>query len=292
MTSGHVKTCGLDTKPSPYGGGFALSGKLRWAATNGYPVERSRGDEKQLMQDAVIEEAPVALFYNNDPHVVMLATPLDLEDFALGFSLTEGIIEYLEELSFAQAYHREEGIELWMRIPPERFGQLAHKERNLTGRTGCGLCGAATIAQAVRHPAPVGKGVTVPVAALRQALQDLGEHQILNKQTGAVHGAAWVVPATGIEFVREDVGRHNALDKLIGALIKSGTDLDQGFVIVTSRASFEMVQKCAAVGISFMAAISAPTGLAIRLAEETGFTLLGFARGDRHTVYANPQRLV
>jgi FdhD protein len=292
MTSGHVKTCGLDTKPSPYGGGFALSGKLRWAATNGYPVERSRGDEKQLMQDAVIEEAPVALFYNNDPHVVMLATPLDLEDFALGFSLTEGIIEYLEELSFAQAYHREEGIELWMRIPPERFGQLAHKERNLTGRTGCGLCGAATIAQAVRHPPSVSKGVTVPVAALRQALHDLGDHQILNNQTGAAHGAAWVSPEIGIQFIREDVGRHNALDKLIGALVKSGADLNQGFVIVTSRASFEMVQKCASVGISFMAAISAPTGLAIRLAEETGFTLVGFARGDRHTVYANPQRLV
>jgi FdhD protein len=268
-----------------------MSGKLRWAATHQYPVERSRGDEKQCVADAVIEEAPVALFYNNEPHVVMLATPLDLEDFALGFSLTEGIIAHTSELSFAHAYHRDDGIELWMKIPLERFDQLAHKERNLTGRTGCGLCGAATITQAVRHPAPVGHGVTVPVADLRQALQDLGRHQVLNNQTGAVHGAAWVVPDTGIQCVREDVGRHNALDKLIGALIKSGTALDQGFVIVTSRASFEMVQKCASVGISFMAAISAPTGLAIRLAEETGFTLVGFARGDRHTVYTNSQRL-
>jgi len=264
----------------------------RWAASSQYPVERWHGDDRQRVEDAVIEEAPVALFYNNEPHVVMLATPLDLEDFALGFSLTEGIIAHCQELSFTEAYHREDGIELWMRIPLDRFEQLSHKERNLTGRTGCGLCGSATIAQAVRHPVPVGKGVIVPVKALRQALQDLGDHQILNNQTGAVHGAAWVVPSTGILFVREDVGRHNALDKLIGALIKSGTDLDQGFVIVTSRASFEMVQKCASVGISFMAAISAPTGLAIRLAKETGFTLLGFARGERHTVYANPQRLV
>lgn len=234
----------------------------------------------------------MSLFYNNQPHVVMLATPLDLEDFALGFSLTEGIIDRPDELSFVEAYHREEGIELWMRIPAERFENLAHKERNLTGRTGCGLCGAATISQAVRHPAPLGQGVTVPVSALRLALQNLGEHQVLNTQTGAVHGAAWVVPKTGIQYVREDVGRHNALDKLIGALVNSDTDLNQGFVIVTSRASFEMVQKCASIGISFMAAISAPTGLAIRLAEEVGFTLIGFARGDRHTVYANPQRLV
>ncbi|PZN72635.1 MAG: formate dehydrogenase accessory sulfurtransferase FdhD [Candidatus Methylumidiphilus alinenensis] len=268
------------------------AGFERWTASNEYLVERWQGDAKQQGKDAVIEEAPVALFYNNQPHVVMLATPLDLEDFALGFSLTEGIIDFPQELSFVEAYHREEGIELWMRIPPERFDRLAHKERNLTGRTGCGLCGAATIAQAVRHPAPLSKGVTVPVQALRQALQNLGEHQSLNNRTGAVHGAAWVVPTTGIQTVREDVGRHNALDKLIGALVKSGVDFDQGFAIVTSRASFEMVQKCASVGISFMAAISAPTGLAIRLAEETGFTLLGFARGDRHTVYANPQRLV
>ena len=288
-----TQTCGLaETKPSPNGGGFALSGKLRWAATREYPVERWRGDDRQCVEDAVIEEAPVALFYNNEPHVVMLATPLDLEEFALGFSLTEGIVADPQELSFVEAYHREEGIELWMRIPLERFEKLAHKERNLTGRTGCGLCGAATIAQAVRHPAPVGLGVTVPVAALRLALQNLGKHQILNSKTGAVHGAAWVVPDTGIMAVREDVGRHNALDKLVGALVKSGADFDLGFVLVTSRASFEMVQKCASVGISFMAAISAPTGLAIRLAEETGLTLLGFARGDRHTVYANPQRLV
>ena len=287
------QSCHLtSSKPSPNGGGFALSGKLRWAASNHYPVERWRGDASQQLEDAVIEEAPVALFYNNQPHVVMLATPLDLEDFALGFSLTEGIIANPAELAFTEAYHREDGIELWMRIPPERFDQLAHKERNLTGRTGCGLCGAATITQAVRHPAPVSKGVTVQVASLRQALEGLGQHQTLNNETGAVHGAAWVIPNEGILFIREDVGRHNALDKLIGALIKSDADLGQGFVLVTSRASFEMVQKCASVGISFMAAISAPTGLAIRLAEETGMTLLGFARGDRHTVYANPQRLV
>jgi FdhD protein len=284
--------CELDFKLPPGGGGLALPGSKKWPAARHYPVERWRGGERQAIEDAVIEEAPVALFYNKQPHVVMLASPIDLEDFALGFSLTEGIIASPDELVFVDEYHREEGIELWLRIPPERFEALASKERNLTGRTGCGLCGAATISQAVRHPAPVGPGWPVPVDALRQALRELETRQTLNNLTGAVHGAAWAVPGEGIKLVREDVGRHNALDKLIGALVKADAKLDEGFVIVTSRASFEMVQKCAAVGIGFMAAISAPTGLAIRLAKETGLTLLGFARGERHTVYANPQRLL
>ena len=283
--------CEFDLKPPPGSGGFALPGSKKWPAARHYPVERWRGEERRIIEDAVIEEAPVALFYNQQPHVVMLASPVDLVDFSLGFSLTEGIVKSSDELVFVDEYHREEGIELWLRIPPERFEALSGKERNLTGRTGCGLCGAATISQAVRHPAPVGQGVSVAVADLRLALQTLGERQTLNNLTGAVHGAAWAVPGLGITLVREDVGRHNALDKLIGALVQADAKLDEGFVLVTSRASFEMVQKCAAVGISFMAAISAPTGLAIRLAEETGLTLLGFARGERHTLYSHPQRL-
>lgn len=292
MTSQQTSLCELDLKPPPVTEGFNLPGSKKWPAVRLYPVERWQGGERQDVEDGVIEEAPVALFYNNQPHVVMLASPVDLEDFALGFSLTEGIIQRQEELVFVEEYHREEGIELWLRIPQERFEALAHRERNLTGRTGCGLCGAATISEAVRHPSPVGSGVVVPVAELRCALRELETRQTMNQLTGAVHGAAWAVPGEGVKLVREDVGRHNALDKLVGALIKRRARLDQGFVIVTSRASFEMVQKCAAVGIGFMAAISAPTGLAIRLAEETGLTLLGFARGERHTVYANPQRLV
>jgi len=292
MTPDQAETCGLAGKPPSDGGGFALPGSKKWPAVRHYPVERQRGEARQGVEDAVIEEAPVALFYNAQPHVVMLASPVDLEDFALGFSLSEGIIQGQEELEFVGEYHREEGIELWLRIPPERFAGLADQERNLTGRTGCGLCGAATISQAVRHPGPVAQGVAVPVAELRRALAELESRQTLNKLTGAVHGAAWAVPGEGVKLVREDVGRHNALDKLIGGLVKAGARLDEGFVIVTSRASFEMVQKCAAVGIGFMAAISAPTGLAIRLAEETGLTLLGFARGERHTVYTHPRRLV
>jgi FdhD protein len=289
MTAEH---CELNFKPQFDDGGFALPGSKKWPAVRHYSVERQRGEERQGVEDAVIEEAPVALFYNNQPHVVMLASPVDLEDFALGFSLSEEIIQSKDELAFVGEYHREEGIELWLRIPPERFAELAKKERNLTGRTGCGLCGAATISQAVRHPAPVAQGVAVPVAELRRALRELETQQTLNNLTGAVHGAAWAVPGEGIRLVREDVGRHNALDKLIGGLVKADAKLDEGFAIVTSRASFEMVQKCAAVGIGFMAAISAPTGLAIRLAEETGLTLLGFTRGERHTVYTHPRRLI
>jgi FdhD protein len=222
----------------------------------------------------------------------MLATPLDLEDFALGFSLTEGIVQSVAEVTSVRVHNRAEGIEIRMRIPQERFGGLAGKERNLTGRTGCGLCGSATLRQAVRQPAPVGDGVKVAVSDLVRAIQQIGHCQSLNQLTGAVHAAAWVVPGAGIQMVREDVGRHNALDKLIGVLAKTRFEKDHGFVLVTSRASYEMVQKCAAAGISFMAAISAPTGLAIRLAKKTGFTLLGFSRGESHVVYAHPHRLI
>ncbi len=263
-----------------------------WPAWRDYPVERWRGDECSRSLDQVIEEAPVALGYNGQAHAVMLATPLDLEDFAVGFSLTEGIVNSADEIAYVQVYHREDGIEVWIRIPEERQGNLDSRERNLAGRTGCGLCGTANLGQAIRRPAPVGKGIQVRLGEFRAALRELAEHQELNRLTGAVHGAAWAVPDQGIVAVREDVGRHNALDKLIGSLMKSGIDPETGYVIVTSRASYEMVQKCAMVGIGFMAAISAPTGLAIRLAEETGLTLVGFARGDRQVVYANPQRLV
>jgi FdhD protein len=244
------------------------------------------------LADHIIEEAPVALVYNGHPHVVMLATPLDLEDFAYGFSLTEGIIEGPAEIASARVFYRSEGIELRIRISEERFACLPGKERNLTGRTGCGLCGAATLRQAVRHPPPVRSSVRVSVDELRQALREIHARQPLNQLTGAIHAAAWGIPGLGVLQVREDVGRHNALDKLIGVLARQRVERSLGFVIVTSRASYEMVQKCASVGIGFMVAISAPTGLAIRLAQETGLTLVGFARGDSHVIYTHPERLL
>lgn len=272
--------------------GLALAGNPAWPACREYPVQRWQSGQPAGTFDHVIEEAPVAIGYNGQSHAVMLATPLDLEDFAVGFSLTEGIVETPAEIAYIQVYHRADGIEVWLRIPEERFAALDGKERNLTGRTGCGLCGTANLSQAVRCPAPVRSGITLKADELREALAALARHQTLNRLTGAVHGAAWVVPGQGIVHAREDVGRHNALDKLIGALIRSGEDAGTGFVIVTSRASFEMVQKCASVGIGLMAAISAPTGLAIRLAEQTGLSLVGFARGNNFVVYANPWRLI
>ena len=265
---------------------------LGWPSYQLGRVERWHGTTSVSQEDFIAEEAPIALLYNGEPHVVMLATPLDLEDFALGFSLTENIVAKASEVESIRIYQRLEGIEIRIRIPQIRCEAIADKGRNLTGRTGCGLCGARSLEQAMRKPPPVGQGVSVPAGHLVRALADLRNHQRLNRITGAVHAAAWVVPDQGIQLVREDVGRHNALDKLIGALARKDTDFERGFVMVTSRASYEMVQKCASVGITFMAAISAPTGLAVRLAEATGLTLVAFARDDSHTVYAHPHRLL
>lgn len=266
--------------------------ELGWPGYRHSTVERWQGNQHVSQEDCIAEEAPIALMYNGEPHVVMLATPLDLEDFALGFSLTENILASPKELLSTRIYQRAEGIEVRMNIESARCEVLPEKTRNLTGRTGCGLCGAQTLKQALRRPHPVGKGAIVPAAELTAALTGLREHQRLNQLTGAVHAAAWVIPGQGIRLVREDVGRHNALDKLIGALVRKNSDFGAGFVLVTSRASYEMVQKCATVGISCMAAISAPTGLAVRLAEDTGLTLVGFARDHKHVVYANPHRLI
>ena len=269
-----------------------LAPELGWPSYRVRSVVRWRDGVSKQEDDCIAEEAPIALMYNGEPHVVMLATPLDLEDFALGFSLTENIVTNLSEVESVRVFQRSEGIEVRLRVPPARCDSLADKGRNMTGRTGCGLCGARTLQQAVRHPPPVPTGVRVDSVELAHALAQLRDHQRLNLITGAVHAAAWVVPGIGVALVREDVGRHNALDKLIGALAKRKTDFTQGYVIVTSRASFEMVQKCAMVGIGFLAAISAPTGLAIGLAEESGLTLIGFARNQDHVAYAHPQRII
>jgi len=269
-----------------------ISSELGWPSYRISRVERWRDGVYSSREDYIAEEAPIALMYNGEPHVVMLATPLDLEDFALGFSLTENIIAHPAELETVRVFQRCEGIEVRMWIPPVRCESAADKGRNLTGRTGCGLCGARTLAQAVRKPVPVCSKVRVDSVELTTTLAQLHAHQPLNHITGAVHAAAWALPGQGMKLLREDVGRHNALDKLIGALAKQRADFGAGYAIVTSRASFEMVQKCATVGIGFMAAISAPTGLAVRLAEDTGLTLVGFARDDQHVVYAHPGRLL
>ncbi len=264
---------------------------LGWPSYQQRSVERWQGSRHSLQQDYIAEEVPVSLIYNGTPHVVMLATPTNLEEFALGFSITEGIIKTPQELLLTRIYNRSNGIEVYLQIPEERFECLADKGRNLAGRTGCGLCGASTLQQAIRQPNVVIGDLTLPASELFSALADIKQRQTLNQLTGSVHAAAWVVPGQGVMDIREDVGRHNALDKLIGLLLRSGKNLAAGFVIVTSRASYELVQKAACVGITMLAAISAPTGLAIRLADEAGLTLIGFARDDQHVVYTHPQRL-
>lgn len=234
---------------------------------------------------------PVALVYHGVPHVVMLATPADLEDFAVGFTLSEGLVDRPDEIRAVEVEHGEGVSDVRVTVAWERFSDLLQRRRNLTGRTGCGLCGAETRDDAIREIAPVGPGPSVTNTELHSAIEELTSRQPINEMTGSVHAAAWVIPGRGIQWVREDVGRHNALDKAIGAVVRSGGDFSAGFMLVTSRASFEMVQKSAAVGISFLAAFSAPTALAVRLAQKSGLTLVAFARPDRHVVYAHPHRL-
>jgi FdhD protein len=255
-------------------------------------VERWRNGSIERVRDRVAEEAPVALTYQGVPHVVMLATPADLEDLGVGFTLSEAIVGRRDEIRSAEASVGDDGtLEVRIGIAAERFSELLRRRRNLTGRTGCGLCGAETVADAIRNPVTVAGGVSVATDELHAVLKELSGYQRINEQTGSVHAAAWAVPRRGIRYVREDVGRHNALDKVIGAVVRAQESFDDGYLIVTSRASYEMVQKAATVGATFLAAVSAPTAFAIRLAQTSGVTLVGFAREAQHVVYAHPARL-
>ncbi|MEI7796321.1 MAG: formate dehydrogenase accessory sulfurtransferase FdhD [Methylococcaceae bacterium] len=264
--------------------------ELGWSSYQSVPIIRFKNGERVENDDFVAEEVPVVLMYNGVSHVVMLATPTNLEDFALGFSLTEGIIANAAELESAKMYQRSNGIEVQLKIPEVRLQGLADKGRNLTGRTGCGLCGATTLKQAIKPTRSVSGELKISAAQLTTALRNLSEHQKLNQLTGAIHAVAWVSPEKGIIELREDVGRHNALDKLIGALLKRNTDFGAGFMITTSRASYEMVQKATAVSVTILVAISAPTALAIRLAQASGLTLIGFARDNSCVIYSHSQR--
>jgi FdhD protein len=255
------------------------------------PVERWVRGHTTHSTDRVAEEVPIALVYHGVPHVVMLATPANLEDFATGFTLSEGLVAHPQEIHSIEVQRAAQAIDVRVGITAERFSQMLERRRNLTGRTGCGLCGAETVEQAIRPPPQVGTGTTLSVAELHAALTDIQAQQPINSLTGSVHAAAWIEPGRGIICTREDVGRHNALDKTIGALTRAGTDFATGCMLITSRASYEMVLKSATVGISFVIAVSAPTALAIRVAQMSGVTLVGFARREQHVVYAHPGRL-
>lgn len=235
---------------------------------------------------AIAAEVPVALVYNGLSHAVMLATPQDVEDFALGFSLSEGILRTPSQLYDVEVEHSEAGIEAQLSIAAERMMALKERRRSLTGRTGCGLCGAESLTHAVRKLDRIASGCLISAQAIHRAMDELADGQVLHRETGATHAAGWADAEGRLLLAREDIGRHNALDKLIGALARRGLPTGEGFALVTSRASSEMVQKAASVGIPLLAAMSAPTDLAVRLARDCGLTLVGFVRGARHTVYS------
>ena len=263
------------------------------AGANVRPEWRHREGRWHSGSAALAVEAPIALEFNGIAHAVMLATPRDLEDFALGFSLSEGILEDAAQLYRVDVQRVAPGYTLVLEIASAAFAQLKQRRRTLAGRTGCGICGTESIDQVLRPLAQLAlvERILAP-AALAQAGSVLAGAQALQQQTGATHGAAWCTLDGSIQYVREDVGRHNALDKLIGALVRARIDRDQGFALITSRASVEMVQKAATAGISILAAVSAPTSLALEVAERCGMTLIGFARGANFSVYSHRARLI
>jgi FdhD protein len=262
------------------------------AAHRAVPVTRWRPTGVESAREELADEVPVAFVVNGAPFAVMLATPLDLEDFALGFCLTEGVIGTAGEFQGMEVERDSRGLSVYVSVPRARADALASRGKALAGRTGCGLCGETMIDNALRPVPAVTSTARFRAAALQGALLALPAGQQLNAITGAVHAAAFADADSRIRLLREDVGRHNALDKLIGALMREGVDATAGFVLMSSRASYELVHKAAVAGIPLLAAVSAPTALAVDTAIAAGLTLAGFTRAGRHTVYAHPDRLM
>jgi FdhD protein len=237
------------------------------------------------------EETALALTYNGGTYAVMMGTPQDLEDFAIGFSLNEGIIQSPNDIVSLDVVPLDDGIELRMWLAQSRADRLSERRRHIAGPTGCGLCGIDSIAEAVRPAAIVAAGRSFSPQQITAAIQSVPQLQAINIQTRAVHAAAFSTPAAGIVALREDVGRHNALDKLAGALAQAKIAAAEGMVLLTSRVSVEMVQKTAAMGAPLMVAVSAPTALAVRMADAAGITLAAIARSDGFEIFTHPNRI-
>ncbi len=242
-------------------------------------------------QRIIPEETAVAFTYDGGSYAVMMATPQNLEDFALGFSVTEGLVSSPADIRQLDIVEHDTGVELRMWLAEPRAAALSERRRHLAGPTGCGLCGIESLDEAVRSLPRVRDGATFTPSEIMRALEALSPRQELNRQTRAVHAAAFWHPDAGLIAVREDVGRHNALDKLAGALMRDNVSSQRGMVLLTSRVSVEMVQKTAVIGAPLIVAVSAPTALAVRTAEAAGVTLVAVARNDGFETFAHPQRI-
>ena len=249
------------------------------------------GRLRETADRATPEETPIALVYDGSTQAVMMASPQDLEDFAVGFSLTEGIVADAGEIESLEVVVHDLGLEarMWLAKDPSRA--LGSRRRNLAGPTGCGLCGVDSLEQAAKPARHVEAAGVFTSADIHAALEALQRAQTLNFETRAVHGAGFYRPGEGLLAVREDVGRHNALDKLAGHLARAGVDASDGLVVLSSRVSVEMVQKTAMIGAGLLVAVSAPTALGVRIAEEAGVTLVAIARGDGFEVFTHPHRV-
>jgi len=251
-----------------------------------------REDLQHPQPDEVAEEVPVALVYNGISHVVMMASPKDLEHFAMGFSLSEGIIESPQDIYGMDVVPSCNGLEVQVELSSRRFMGLKERRRALAGRTGCGVCGVEQLNDIGKPVQPLPFTQTFDLANLDNALRHLNDFQPVGQLTGCTHAAAWVQPSGHLAGGHEDVGRHVALDKLLGRRAIEGETWQQGAVLVSSRASYEMVQKSAMCGVEILFAVSAATTLAVEVAERCNLTLVGFCKPGRATIYTHPQRLV
>jgi FdhD protein len=242
--------------------------------------------------DSIAVEIPVAFLYNGQSHAVMMASPNDLIDFAYGFSIAEGIVDRLADIGSVSSEAKGPGVSLSIEISEGHAALLEARKRNIAGRTGCGLCGISEIEQVLRPLPSLPDTPPIGRAAIDRAMRELPDHQDINQTTGAVHAAGFADPDGKLLLVREDIGRHNALDKLIGAVLRAGLDPEDGFVAVTSRCSMEMVQKTVCFGSPLLVSVSAPTSLAVELAERHNLTVAAFARGSGFNLYAHSKRII
>ena len=252
----------------------------------------SRNKRASQGDRAIPAEVPVALTYDSATYAVMMASPANLEDFALGFSLSERIIETPAEIAGLGVVEMPNGFELRMSLVRPRAVELDSRRRRIAGPAGCGLCGIESLEAAIRPPRRVDAALSVPRATVFTAVRSLEKYQAVNAETHAVHAAGfWSMETNTYAAVREDVGRHNALDKLIGELARAGIDAGKGFIVMTSRVSIELVQKTAVVGCPMLVAVSAPTSFALAAAEAANITLVAVARNDSFEVFSHPERI-